>query len=1120
MSVVVAPPVSPFKGLAAFEDSELDGLFFFGREREREVLVANLLAARLTVLYGESGVGKSSLLAAGVVRDLRAVAPGVVVALLDTWSGPVDDALAEVRGAAEAYLILDQFEEYFLYHGDDDEPGTLLHDLPELLSESRVNVLISLREDSLARLDAFKARIPTVFGNQVRLEHLDRQAARRAILGPLARWNELADDRVEIEPELVDAVLDEVVAGHVEGRAPDRDRIEAPYLQLVLEQIWTTERAAGSQLLQLETLRQLGGARTIVRDHLHGALDALEPHEQDVAAGMFEHLVTPSGTKIAHRAPDLAQYANVPEDTLRRVLTTLTHDRIVHSVDGSDRYEIFHDVLAEPIRAWRQQRRLARERHAARQRQHRLVAVAVAALVALAVVAGLAVWALSERGSARSQARHARAREFQARALQQLSMDPRRSVALALAAARLEPGLDSESVLRQALIDDRLRHVLHASGPVDAVATSPSGNLLASVAGGGRVVVADARTGRVVRTLVGGGPFQAVGFVGPNAVVASSPHGIATVWDVATARRALSSARLVAATTHGGRIVLVPLRGRLARMVPLIQFVGAARDGSIVAAVVAGRDGHVRAWVFDRGGRLLHVLPEIGIKDVAFSPNGRLLATASADGSTTLWNPHTGKPVRGFRDTGDSVSAVAFSPDGALLATGGADGAARVWTVATGDRLFFFTGHTNPISTVAWSPDGRVLASASFDRTVRLWGVQRLVEAGSPVAVLAGDGDAIRALAFSADGARLVTGSDDGTTRVWDARPEQALELVGRTRGPVIAARWAGGKIVAASTDGVVRIWNARTRRLAYTLRSSTGKPFSSFAVSGDGSLVAAGEADGATLVWSTRSGSRLDSVGGTGGVNAVALSSRGDLAASGDANGMLRVWDAHTGLNRRVARQGSAVADVTFSPAGDELATASSTGALIWSASSLRALHRLRVRGGVVHVAFSPNGGLVATADGDGTARLWFARTGRLYRVFRGHTAALTDLAFSSDGVLLATSSHDADGRVWNVLTGGRVHLLRGHFGTVAAIAFSPDRRWIVTAGPISAGLWPMSTGRLLFYLRGHTALLTSVSFSSDGRTILSSSLDGTVRTYTCDVCVGLAGLVRLAELRLAHAS
>jgi hypothetical protein len=168
--IVTAPTRSPFKGLSAFDDSELDALLFFGREREREVIVANAVATRLTVLYGESGVGKSSLLRAGVVRRLRELEPEAAVLLFDTWSDDVTATFEEARTAESAFVILDQFEEYFLYHGEADGPGTLLVRLPELMHEGpRVNVLISLREDSLAQLDVFKAGLPEIFANQLRL---------------------------------------------------------------------------------------------------------------------------------------------------------------------------------------------------------------------------------------------------------------------------------------------------------------------------------------------------------------------------------------------------------------------------------------------------------------------------------------------------------------------------------------------------------------------------------------------------------------------------------------------------------------------------------------------------------------------------------------------------------------------------------------------------------------------------------------------------------------------------------------------------------------------------------------------------------------------------------------
>jgi hypothetical protein len=119
--VTVAAPPRPYKGLVPFEDAELDALLFFGREREREIIVANLLASRLTVLYGPSGVGKTSLLRAGVTQRLRSL-PDAEVGVFSSWAeDPTDeiDALIASAGAVDLYLIIDQIEEYFVYHGAD-----------------------------------------------------------------------------------------------------------------------------------------------------------------------------------------------------------------------------------------------------------------------------------------------------------------------------------------------------------------------------------------------------------------------------------------------------------------------------------------------------------------------------------------------------------------------------------------------------------------------------------------------------------------------------------------------------------------------------------------------------------------------------------------------------------------------------------------------------------------------------------------------------------------------------------------------------------------------------------------------------------------------------------------
>ncbi len=488
-------PSSPFKGLAAFDDSALDALLFFGREAEREAIVANVLANRLTVLFGPSGVGKSSLLRAGVAQRLRALGGGAVIVhgewavepeagvvasvhLADPELGPtaglVDTVAAAAHRNGEAYLLLDQFEEYFFHHGAE---GSLGEALPELLRRPglRVNLLIALRDDALAELDAFAGRVPELYGNMLRLERLDRRSARAAIVGPLERYGELAGRSFSAEPALIDALLDEVAAGRVDlggvGESPpSHEYVEAPFLQLVLERLWAEEQAVGSPELRLDTFRSLGGAEPILRNHVYGTLERLPAPAQDTVAGLVRQLVTPSGAKTSHTAADLAEYTGANAGELQSLLGVLTQERIVRVVEGSAgrsaRYEIFHDVLAEPLLAWRAGYELERERVASRRQRRRLRALVAAAFIALAIVGAVAVFALVQRGSARSQARRAHARELSAQALAGISSDPVASLARALHAAGLAPGTQAENVLRSTLLAMREERVLRAGGSV------------------------------------------------------------------------------------------------------------------------------------------------------------------------------------------------------------------------------------------------------------------------------------------------------------------------------------------------------------------------------------------------------------------------------------------------------------------------------------------------------------------------------------------------------------------------------------------------------------------------------------------------------------------------------
>jgi WD40 repeat protein len=1124
VSVGVSAPASPYKGLAAFGDSELDALFFFGREREREVIAANLLASRLTVLYGESGVGKSSLLAAGVARELRARTRGAVVALHDTWSGPFADALERVRGAEEGYLILDQFEEYFLYFGDDDRPGTLLHDLPLLLEESRVNVLVSLREDSLAQLDAFKARIPSVFANQIRLEHLDRESARAAILGPVQRWSELTGEHVEIEPALVDGVLDEVAAGRVEGRPHDRDRIEAPYLQLVLERIWETERAEASSFLRVATLQALGGAATIVREHLRGALASLTPGEQDVAAEMFEHLVTPSGTKIAHRAQDLAQYADVPEPALLRVLGTLTRERIVHSVDGSDRYEIFHDVLTEPIQAWRQNRRLERERAEAGRRQRRLAALALFSAVALAVVTAIALFALAQRSHARAQARHARAGELAATALADINTDPVRSLQRALSAARIERSARVADVLRTALLETHLRLVLPAQGAVSAVAFSRDSRRALVGAADGRVSVYDVKSARRLLLLRVPGGVAAASFSPDGRTILAAGKSGRALLVAATGRRiVLRHPHLVDASCGDGGSEVVTAGGGSARLWDVTdgRLLQTFVPGGNVSQVALSPNGDRVAMAWSGPSGVDHVdlvdahsgtqLGDLRGTTVTFSPDDRLLATGdpdqfarlySADGGTLVWRlPH-----------GGAVTSVDFRSDSSQLATASADGGLRVWDVRTGNRVLLMPSGTTTVEVVRYSRDGRFLVSGEEGGATRVWNSKNSRE----LVTLGGHRGAVTGVAFSPNGRFVITASDDSTARIWEPGLANQLRLVGRTHAPIVRAGFAGGdgRAFAGARDGVVRLWRIGSRRAVLSLRAP-GR-LADAAASPNGAFLAGITETGVLQVWDARGRSVLTvHLPGRGGRVMFAPGSGELLAAAGH---VLRLIDVASRRTLRTARIRGRVTDAVVARGGVAVAGTSTGRVVVWTRGAAHVFE-----GGtqpVAAVALSPDGNLVAAASRDGVARVWSRRSGRLQHALQRARTALTSVAFSHDGRFLATAAIGGDARLWTVVDGRPVHILRAHTGRVASVAFSPNDAWLLTAGPTSIGLWQTSSGRLLFYLRGHTAQVENALFGTDGKRILSASADGTVRVYDCEVCGTVYELAHLARVRLSHVS
>jgi WD40 repeat protein len=966
-----ATPTSPYKGLNAFDDSELDALLFFGREREREIVVANLIASRLTVLYGPSGVGKSSLLRAAVARSLRELPEEPLVVVFSRWSenpaaalaeaigeaggavwnGSLVDALERAQSRRDLYLVLDQTEEYFLYHADDGGPGSFAEALPAVLTAPyRVNVLVSLREDSLAKLDRFTGRIPGLFGNTLRLDRLDREAARAAIVRPIERFVELTGEAVTVELELVERVLDDVGAGQIEpalgglgavGVGEDGTRIEAPYLQLVMQRLWEEERAAGSDVLRVATLERLGGAQHIVEEHLEGAMAELSDPEKEVAARLFNHLVTPSGTKIAHEASDLADFGRVSVEDLQPVLATLADRRILRSLEegGGVRYEIFHDVLAQPVLAWRARYRteqeIQRQLAEAHRRRRRLQLLFVLVLVALGLMSAVTVFALSQRSEARQQAREAKAHELEALATSELATDPELSLLLALEAVRRSSTESAKETLRDALLTSRVRAVVQIGEPLQGAA-SRGGDVLTATADGD-LVVADSRTGERGSTIATGKPTVSVSF-------AEDGTALLTRWD--------------------GRLRVVRPSGELSEIPGVRRARGAelSPDASLAAVL---EDDAVRLIEVDTG-TVRQTFPHSGAVSAAISRANRRVVTGGADETVRVWNSRTGRLIRRLSGQDGRPVAVAYSPRGDFVASASTDGLGRVWRVANGRPAATLSGHGNYLTDVAFSADGRQIVTGSRDGTARVW----KAETGDNLVVLSGHTDWVTSAAFlGGAGGSIVTASTDGKARVWDALVQPALGELARLAAPVTQVVYTddGQALRAAAGDGRTHVLDAATGK---ELRVEAGTPLTRSVV-GAGGITAT--IRGNTVV--LRSDGRTTVLEGhRDRVTSASFSSDGTLLVTASRDHDARIWEVATGQRVQVlSGHFGVVNDARFSPDARWVVTGAPASAGLWDARAGKLVTYLRGHNGpVTSAGFDPSGRTIVTGGEDGSVRTY----------------------------------------------------------------------------------------------------------------------------------------------------
>jgi len=1090
-----------------------------GREHDIKRLIARIGSTqhKLTVIYGQSGVGKSSLVNAGLLptlryqnigtdtRDILAVPLRVYTDWVNdlgkslfkalekqgiTLSAIPDSAATLIEQLTQnehhnllTVLIFDQFEEFFFICSESEQKEQIFEFFGKCLNIPGVKVVLSMRKDYLHDL---------LIGNH--LPHLDaiqNDILSKNILYPLGNFSRkdaknlirrLTDgSQFPLEPALIHEVVKDLASRSKEVRPIE---LQVVCAQLQTEGITTLveyqERGPKDKLVQ----RYLG---EVIKD-----CGAENQRTAELVLYLLTHGKKPRPIKsradleaqLKALAADLAikpdQLKAGTSQQLSLVLDILVKSGLVFKITDSYgiRYQIVHDYLTYFIRNPRSKNLLdeiksqfSQKQLIDVQKQKNFAAVAVCFILVIATVLSQ-----HQRQAAESQ-RQAAESQRQAAEKNQLLARIKTSEALFASGQKFESlieAINAGSQLRQKstlLSNQDIYKEIHA---------------------------------QIVAALK-----QSIYWIEEHNRLEGHKS---LVWDVSVLNNEDGKPTTIASASYDGTVRLWKPDGELIQEIKAhedrVLSVNFSPNGQIMAT--ASFDKKVKLWKANGQGGFEDFSYQTieghneGVYDVSFSPDGKIIATASRDKTVKLWDLE-GRRLKTLTGHDKSVNSVAFSPDGKMIVTASRDNTVKLWQLTDEDKEIFpyktLEGHSDIVWAVSFSHDGETIATASRDKTVKLWSL----DDGS-IKTIKGHKDSVLSMSFSLNDKIIATASQDNTIKVWNVNNGKLqTTLTGHSNGVYDVSFLSENRLVSASADHSLKVWKLGKRSFKQNLNGHTDKVWDvSFSPNGD--RIASASADSTVKLWekdSSTNGSHTPDYrllknleGHNKEVLDVSFSLDGQTIATASYDKTVQLW---TGNGRRlwILKHPDQVFDVSVSPDGKTIATASRDNIVrLWRfdgewQQTLLKDHRDWVR----DVTFSPNGQIIASASDDTTVKLW-KPDGRLITTLtgdRGHKSWVRSVAFSPDGQIIATASEDNTAKLWTI-AGEYITTLQGHRDQVRSVAFSPKEKIIATASDDkTVKLWNWD-GSLLRTLPRHRDGIRGVSFSPDGQTLALASANNTV--------------------------